>query len=91
MRSFLFFCLLITVFLFTGLAKAQQPKKMFRIALLTRAARSAALVLLHRSIEACANWATSRARTSLLSAGMRVDRWTAFRNSPPTSPANLWT
>ena len=38
MRSFVFFCLLITVFLFTGLATAQQPKKMFRIALLTWAA-----------------------------------------------------
>ena len=44
---------------------------------------------LHRSTKACFNWAMWKVRTSLLSAGMRMDRWTAFPNSRPNSRTSL--
>ncbi len=49
----------------------------------------AAFIHLHRSTKACFNWATWKVRTSLLSAGMRMDRWTAFPNSRPNSRISL--
>ena len=68
--------------------EAQQPKKIFRIALLTGAAAPPPSSPSPFD-QGLLNWATWKVKTSPLSAGMRMDRWTAFPNSRPNSRISL--